>query len=267
MLRIFLKNALQSILFHSFRENFKFKTSFTSLNKMSETHEIAVSQTNFTITAQFLIVYFQKILQLPNEILREILSYVPNQLVVGEICTRFYEISCTLKSYQLILKIPRLQRVPNATFIDDEVCRSIIRSDRKIESIKIFFDHSRTITDHAWHNLMSVIDVIGENIREMTIRANELSWRELRMLKLMPNLHKLVIFKKYEPTFTHKISRNFCLRLHNLRELQVDFDTDILDIFEHLPDNSLRKLRLDVGSGEKIFSKTNKTLKKSLQVH
>lgn len=52
------------------------------------------------------------------------------------------------------------------------------------------------------------------------------------------------------------------MRLDNLRVLDVSFDIDILKIFSHLQDNTLRELRLDVGNSEEKYFENQKKLEK-----
>ena len=183
------------------------------------------------------------ILQLPNEVLREILSYVPNQLVVGVVCRKFYEISCSLKAYRLYLGNDSVYNGRYFVRVDDvECCKSIMRSHRKIESLHFTSNRETNIQNDDWQRLLKIIAVIGLNIPKFIISSRSIGKKELLLINLMPNLEKLEITSVYEKP---DIPKNFQFQLSNLRELTVRYSSaDVFELFERLPDNVLRKLTL-----------------------
>lgn len=101
---------------------------------------------------------------------------------------------------------------------------------------------------------MKIFRVIGEQILALKIECSNFSLKELELLNMMPNLKKLQIFSYYRFYSDFEIPKSFHLKLYNLREINVEYDIEnILDIFDSLPVNSLRKLYLNVRFDRKKY--------------
>jgi hypothetical protein len=68
-----------------------------------------------------------------------ILSYVPNQLLVGQTCRKIYDLSCSLETYTLIIETTKLagdSKKKITEFLEDEsIFASIVNSKRRIEKL------------------------------------------------------------------------------------------------------------------------------------
>ena len=157
-----------------------------------------------------------------------------------------------MKAFQLFIGVPYEKYRTGANIDDVEVFNSIVRSQRRIEKLELELDWDCP-DNNIWEKLMRVIDVNAENILEFGIDSSDYSSKELELINRMPNIQKLGIHNYWAPE-GDEILENFQLRLNNLRDLQVvGGKPDILEIFDHLPDNSLRRLRLNVDSIKKKY--------------
>lgn len=188
------------------------------------------------------------ILQLPNEMLTEILSYIPDQLTVGLTCSKFYEISCETKFYALEIGS---RYIGNSTFFtksldDDEIFRSIMNSKRRIQKMKINKEH---LFSHKWlklhiGRLTEVIEHFGSDIKELELSFLKLSLKAFSLLNLMPNVQKVKLFCVF---FNEAVPDDFNLKLSKLTTLDIQIcPKEVLEVFNNLPVDVLRKLTLGV---------------------
>lgn len=148
------------------------------------------------------------ILELPEEVLRIILSYVPDQLTVGQVCKDFYRVSCSLNAHRIEI---RGEHEFDGGF---SIYQSVLNSNRKVESLTFSnCDLKRT------YFLRKIIENIGENIKTVEIRNVRMYMKVFSLLKLMPNLEKLRFF---EFSIDIKNLQNFKLQLHKLKELEIE---------------------------------------------
>lgn len=175
---------------------------------------------------------------LPEEILREILTFIPDQLSVGEVCKKFYKISCSLSSYRLEI---REDYEADEEVTIESIYQNVLSSCRKIESVRI------SLCDiSATYHLRKIIQHIGEDVKEVTFFEMQMCMKSFGLLNSMPNLEKLE-FVNTRMDVKLKVPRNFKLELHQLRECNVKNEISSqlsLEIFDRLPKNVLRKLQL-----------------------
>jgi hypothetical protein len=123
-----------------------------------------------------------------------ILSYVPDQLLVGQICRKFYDVSCSLEGYSLTIRTQTLDGDPNmkvVEFLEDEsIFSSIVNSKRKIE---VLYLNELHIDPPNSQKLQIIIEIFGAGIKELNISDCKLSMAEISLLSLMPQLHTLTV--------------------------------------------------------------------------
>ena len=152
---------------------------------------------------------------------------------------------------ELSIQVPYQDWSGGLNIDDIEEFRSVMRSKRRIKRLRIYFDSSETIQEYIMQRLKKILGVIGQNISEIIINSNRFTWKELALLNMMPNLQKLHLSIQSKKPL---ISKNLCLRLNDLRELSVICENaDILEIFNQLPDNILRKLTLNTKNNKKTY--------------
>lgn len=185
-------------------------------------------------------------MQLPDEILRTIISFIPTQLVVGQVCKKFYEISCSLKAFNLRMEIPYkgVRKNLRVNIDDDKVFDNIMKSKRKVKTLYIHSDMQRTILPSTRVKLKKIIKQIGGNVVEVGIFSKVMTLEEFELFNLMPNLQKLSLDLVTSEKL--KIPQSFQLRLNNLRQLAVSGSANVLEVFDRLPDNVLKKLFLSI---------------------
>jgi hypothetical protein len=148
-----------------------------------------------------------ELLQFPDEILEQILRKVPNQLIVGQVNTRFYEISCRVKSFKLQLH-PGF-RFPISFF-----------TNRKIESVSI---ERLPLVDENLHGLCDewrrVLGRIGSRVKEVRLYYTFINAKVCELLLLMPNIE--VLFVERVHPFNLQLSPVFRLNLSHLRKLHI----------------------------------------------
>jgi hypothetical protein len=150
------------------------------------------------------------ILQLPDEILRMILNHHPKQLVISQVCKRFYSISCGLKS--LSMTIDQYVR-KRWSLEDDSILNSILNSKRKIHSIKIVI-----VVDLCDKRLVKILEVVGGNVKKGEIRATKVSAKAIQLLNLMPNLERLEL---HIQTISGDVPDDFRMQLSKLIDLEL----------------------------------------------
>jgi hypothetical protein len=174
------------------------------------------------------------ILHLPDEILELILAQA-DLLLVGEVCKRFYSVSCRMKAFKM--------KVDSSTIIEDVATfESIVNSSRKIESIAINRGHFVRKKFHS-EEMKKILENFREHVKELEIRDHFMRLEGFQLLNMLSrieklNLHGISVGKM-------KVPQTFRLRLPNLRELEInESDVQILEVFDRLDDDILRKLTL-----------------------
>ena len=185
------------------------------------------------------------------------MTYISQQLIVGQVCRKFYEISCGLKSFLLTIQFlyDDSKNIISYVIDDDEIHKSIVGSTRKIKTIRIsglqFLSGSRS-------RLREIIESISDNVVEVHIYGMSEFLEDWELLNLMPNTKKLILVgTKFENLV---FCQNFKLRLRNLVELKINNSTsNVLEVFDDLPDNVLEKLEVFSisNSSRKFFQNQN----------
>jgi hypothetical protein len=176
---------------------------------------------------------------LPTEILIEILSYLPDQLTVGQTCTKFYDISCEIKKFTLQLK-------SSALLEDDATFESMMSSKRRIRTIFLTgkkWDYENWI-DLNLQRISEVLSHFGGEVEKMKLMDARISVGVLSLLSLMPNLHKLTLRRIKSDG---KLPDNFSLNLPNLREMRIlKIPRNFFEAFNRLPADVLHKVCLSI---------------------
>jgi hypothetical protein len=166
------------------------------------------------------------ILELPDEMLRMILDQVPNHLMIGQVCKRFYSVSCGLKSFHLTIN----SEEPEKWTLDSILC-----SERRISSINIYTD-KELYSDR----IAKVLESVGGNVKKAKVCAKTASVKGFQLLNLMPSVEQLELFIS---TVFAAIPFNFRLQLHKLKHLDLwGSPAEILEVFDRLPDDVLHSL-------------------------
>jgi hypothetical protein len=159
-----------------------------------------------------------------------ILVHASDQLVIGQVCKRFYNISCELESFHLTISDEWSERIWGPA--DDAVFESILCSGRKIDSIKI-----ASSGDLHSDRLLKVLEVVGSNVKEAYIRASKASVEGFQLLNLMPNLERLEL--RIEDV-SSEIPGELKLQLGRLKHLKLWYPSiKVLELFDRLPEDVL----------------------------
>jgi hypothetical protein len=182
-------------------------------------------------------------LELPTEVLREILSYIPEQLVVGQTCKKFYEVSCSLGSFNLTI----FERRPifsfrGTTFSEIEengMFRSIANTSRRVDDLSVSFCN-RVVT---FPILLQFSQNLTKNVKKLDVADYKMTLKNIMLLNPMPNLNS-VTFKNVKCT-NFSLPSNFRFNLHHLKTLTVvGCAENLLKVLNHLPDHILESLTI-----------------------
>ena len=121
---------------------------------------------------------------MPNEILFNILSYIPEQINVGQTCKKLYEISCKITKCQLNIELPDFaETFDQATFYN---------SKRRVTSLKI---HCKT-----YHSLEEIYDLLtwvlnryGDGIEVLELKNVSFNLKTVCIFNYLPNINKLTM--------------------------------------------------------------------------
>jgi hypothetical protein len=187
-----------------------------------------------------------------------ILSYIPNQLMLGQTCRKFYDLSCSLESYSLTIT----GDAEVVEFLEDEsILASIVNTKRRIDNLKLF---GRYLNPVDVEKLQMIVVNIGARLKNLTVSHCNLSTNKAVFLfNSMPQLEciqmksiKTVGPKNFRP------HRNFRLNLPRLKTLEIiDCSVKWLEVFDHLPDDVLKKLHIKyikVENSKKYFANQTK---------
>jgi hypothetical protein len=183
-------------------------------------------------------------LDLPDEVLWMILSYVPNQLLVGQTCRKFYDVSCSLETFSLTIETTTLDGDPsmNVTeFLENEsIFASIVNSKRRIENLELV---GLNLYQSNIGKLQAVVENIGARIKQLTISNCRLSMAEIALLNLMPQL-KHIDLGSVQLKNIWSVS-NFQLNLPKLKMIEIiNCAEAVLEVFDQLTDDVLGKVSL-----------------------
>jgi hypothetical protein len=186
----------------------------------------------------------QTLLDLPDEVLRMILSYVPNQLSMGQTCRKFYDLSCSLEGYSLIIETKILEgdsKKKFAEFLEDpSIFDSIVKSKRRIEKLEL---KSLNLDPSNIRKLQAIIENIGARIKQLTVGYCRLSMAEIALLNLMPQLEHIELGSVRLKNLSSV--RNFQLNLFELKTIEIcDCSEKVLEVFDQLPDDVLEEVEL-----------------------
>jgi hypothetical protein len=179
-------------------------------------------------------------LDLPNEILRNILSYIPEQLVIGQTCKKFYEISCNLSDYSLELLAEPHEFSSGTTFQeieDEETFKSIINTSRRISRLCLSFDHNPV----HYPRLMQIVEKLAVHLTTLDISGYNFDMQNIMLFNCLPNLEFLCLDSL-------KCSRlslppNFHFDLPKLEVLNVtNCSESVFKALKYLPDNVLTQV-------------------------
>jgi hypothetical protein len=190
-----------------------------------------------------------------------ILSYIPDQLLVGQTCRKFYDLSCSLESYSLTIRTKILEGDPKmevTKFLEDEsIFSSIIDSKRRIEKLNL---ESLDLDPPNDLKLQRIIENFGARIKTLTVSDCRLSMEDIAKLNSMPQLE----FIELESVDCKNYARssNFRLNLPKLKMLDISYCAEeALEFFDHLPDDILEKVEISdikADSSNKWFANQRK---------
>jgi hypothetical protein len=177
-------------------------------------------------------------LQLPTEVLFEILCYVPNQLIVGQTCRKFFDISCELKTYALKLKTDELS---------ENIFNVLMNSNKKIHKLMLTTtDYRNSRIDSNIEKISKVIEHFASDVQELYLRDIVMTMEVFSLFNLMPNIQKLTLyFVHFEDLL---VPEDFSLNMFKLKELEIDGNISSkigFKVLDRLPDNVLHKITLD----------------------
>jgi hypothetical protein len=190
------------------------------------------------------------ILELPNEVLLKIFSYIhgfKHHYKLSTTCKRFYELSCEFIDCRLKIDSSFVSNRISTPYLDyDDMIDSILNSKRKITLLVLFYEgFSRYYKEDTWickkefdSKLKRILERHGSRIEELQVVGQALSTEEVLMLNLMPNLNeiglRIVNNKKWD------VPEDFKLNLPKLREITIyDSTLPVYRLGNHLPDDVL----------------------------
>jgi hypothetical protein len=203
----------------------------------------------------------QTLLDLPDEVLRMILSYIPDQLSMGQTCRKFYDLSCSLEGYSLIIETTKLagdSKKKVTEFLEDEsIFDSIVNSKRRIENLELI---SLNLNSTNGKKLQRIIENFGARIKTLTVSNCRLSKAEVGLINAMPELMIICLESvKFKNIWS---VRNFQLNLPKLRMLVISHCAEkVLEVFDKLPDDVLESSLLrsiNVKNSKKYFANQRK---------
>lgn len=116
------------------------------------------------------------ILQLPDELLESILSYIPNHLELALTCKKFHDISCNIKLFKLEI---------HDYSEDDEHFESMMNSQRRIDDLEV------SAADLNNNHLSKLLQHFGKDVKHVKFSSNRLPSNIIELLNLMPKLEKI----------------------------------------------------------------------------
>jgi hypothetical protein len=196
-----------------------------------------------------LFTFQENILQLPVEMIAEILSYVLHHCSVSMTCKKFHEISCGSKFLQLKFCTEGYSYSAKSytRFLeDDRTFRSIMKSSRRFNRLKMSDDSDDrpdAVKVLRLKRLAKVLQRFGNDIKEVDFGSIEFPPNIVDLLNFMPNLKKIRLegIYYYEDTIINKGE----LKLHKLKQFESHYcGHKVLQIFNQLPSGVLQEILL-----------------------
>jgi hypothetical protein len=181
------------------------------------------------------------ILQLPAEMIAEILSYVPGHHSVSLTCKKFHKISCDTKFVELNFRTnDNGESFPR--FLDNgDTFRSLMKSNRRFNRLHIWNDIG--ISGLRLERLGKVLQRFGNDIKEADIKGIGFPPNIVALLNFMPKLEKINLYmiNVHENTVVDEGE----LKLHKLKKFESNLcSLDALQIFNQLPTGVLEEISL-----------------------
>lgn len=176
--------------------------------------------------------------------LTEILKYVPDQISLGRVCKKFYEISCSIKYFQVQIEMrDRIGYIhPTLVLLDDEkLLNSMTSSKRRINylSLRNMLHCDINLRRLCIKNFTQIAKRFGKDVKHLKIYFITFPRNYVEILNHFHNLEKIEIIRC--ETMTRQ--GEAVLKLFKLKEVEVCLCPEsVLRIFDALPVNILRKI-------------------------
>jgi hypothetical protein len=229
--------------------------------------------------------HFQiNILDFPDQILTEILTFIPDQFTISQVCRRFYKISCEIKSFKVKFLSVVCDRDENLTesispsiynrvvkgnikeLDDDEIFNSIVNSGRKLDSLELCVKsnyHNSNIKLSLVQNrrLILILQRFGYEIKELKVSSVDFHQNVFKILNLMPNLVKIEFFMVTVQANLKEVDLN----LQSVGELIcMSCGHYVFKVFDCLPGNVLKTIR--ISQQEDVVHEASKILRNQASI-
>lgn len=183
------------------------------------------------------------ILELPEEILRIIFKLISDNFTVGQVCKRFYSISCGMKAVRMSFLNCEL---------DNKILDSVLNSGRKIEALS-YSSYSNVLEE--------ILTRRGETIKEVKIdgqdefntdkKDNEgdfiinytFDFKAIELLNKTPNI-TLLHLSEITVEDQLRVPKNFQLQLNHLVDLKISNSNCVAELFNIIQPDVLEKLSI-----------------------
>lgn len=162
-----------------------------------------------------------RLLDLPDELLLEILTYIPQNELVSLACKQFYSLVCDYEKDRHPLELSYSE------LIDSDIISSVINSQRKFKELTINLCHCQLLDDFVFEKIEAVIMKFGDRLKKLKFwnsiqsKPSEINERQLSsMLNKVPLLEEFIFKNIYvkESEIDDKV-----LDLKNLKSLILDY--------------------------------------------
>jgi F-box-like len=178
-------------------------------------------------------------MELPNEILSEIMSYVcSDPFAISLTCKRLHAVSCNTN----LLKL----RLSKKLLDDDKSFNSVINSNRRFHSLVIFQIEKRDrvkLTETRRIRLKQIFQRFGQDVKSVELNNFKLPSNIIELLNLMPNL-KIILLERIRRNPNETIIE----RKMELKKLEKIFckliDEEAIRIFDQLTPGVLKEIRI-----------------------
>jgi hypothetical protein len=175
------------------------------------------------------------ILELPTEIIEEILSYVPDNDSVSLTCNKFNEVNSKIKFFTLDIFIDECCHGTKVTnlFHDDEAFKFVTQSSLRFNKLNIrnYFGFFKEVQGVQLERLTQIIERFGKDIQELHVHLIELPSNFVELLNFMPNL-KIITFQNVMLSNSGTFAEGE-LKLFKLKKfISYECSTKVLGIFK-----------------------------------
>jgi hypothetical protein len=219
------------------------QTNIEVPEKIVSSENLEQNSWNFTF---HLILFQENILQLPFEMIAEILSYVPGHHSVSLTCKTFHKISCDTKFLKLAFRTNFLSKESYIRFLDnDDTFSSMMESNRRFNRLQLwnYRKYYSEISGLRLERFGQILQRFGKDIKEAHIKAIKFPPNIVDLLNFMPKLEKIelnLIHRHKNSTF-----KKGELKLHKLKKFEsCECGHEILQIFNQLPPGVLHEISL-----------------------